>query len=96
MVLICFSRLSRRVAQDVQDGASRCDFIDLFDSRWGGVEKMKKNLLLAGEVSSTVKIAFPRRARIKKKVIPMQHGSAEIEFCDTSSARTLVLLMMYF
>ena len=54
----------------------------------GEVLKNEKNRLLAGEVSSTVKIAFPRRARIKKKVTPMQHGSAEIDFCDTSSART--------
>ena len=31
------------------------------------LKKYKKNSLLAGEVSTTVKIAFPRKARIKKK-----------------------------
>ena len=50
----------------VQTMASKCDFVDFWASRVRGVEKMKKNRLLAGEVSSSVKIAFPRRVRITK------------------------------
>ena len=40
LVSICFSRLSLRLVQTM---ASRCDSVDFFDSRWGGVEKMKKS-----------------------------------------------------
>ena len=68
-----------------------CDFFHFGDSRWGGVEKMKKkNRLLAREVLQKAKIALPCCMRSKKKMLPMQHGSAKIDFCNTSRAKTSV------
>ena len=51
---------------------------------------MKKNRILAGEVSTNAFLAFPRCMGITKKTIPMQHGKAETENCDTSRARTSI------
>ena len=38
-----------------------------------------------------MKNRVPTEARMKKKVLPMQHGSAKIDFVNTSRTRTLVL-----
>ena len=52
---------------------------------------MKKNRILAGEVSTNAFLTFPRCMGITTKTIPMQHGKAETENCDTSRARTSIL-----
>ena len=56
----------------------------------GNVQESEKASVLAAEVLKKLEIAFPRCMGIKKKVIPMQHGSAKSDFFDTSSARMLV------
>ena len=81
------------------DAPKRClqgaDFL-IFELLAADVLKKRKNRILAGELLQKWKIAFPRRARIKKKMLPMHHGSAEIDFCNTSRTRTSILQLIEF
>jgi hypothetical protein len=84
---ICFWRLPRRRVETI---ASKYDFVDFFDSRWGGVEKMKKIAFSLGRCRKMQKSCSHAGCGSQKKMLPMQHGSAEIDFCNTSRARTSV------
>ena len=84
-VSICFLRLRRRRVQTI---ASRCDFVDFWASRVRGVEKMKKIAFWLGRCHQVWKSRSHAGCGSQKIMTPMQHGSAKIDFCDTSSART--------
>ena len=81
-------RLSHR---RVQAMTSRTGFLDFWHSRCRGVEKMKKIAFSLGRCWKNGKSRSHAGRESKKIMLPMQHGSAKIDFCNTSRTRTLVL-----
>ena len=77
---ICFWRLPRRHVQTI---ASKCDFVDFCDSRWGGVEQMKTIAFSLGRCRKVQKSCSHAGCGSQKQMLPMQHGNAQTHFCDT-------------
>ena len=74
---ICFWRLPRRRVETI---ASNCYFVDFFDSRWGGVEKMKKSPSRWGGVAKCKNRAPTLGADHKKKCFPCSMGVPKLIF----------------
>ena len=47
--------------------------------------------ILAAEVLKKAELALPRSTGINKKMLPTEHGDHIFDFCNTPSARTLIL-----
>ena len=98
----CLSRVTEIGADFVTFPGSHCmrrdadprigkrRFQEKWASRWGRAAKVNKIAFSLGRCRKSEKSHSHAAWESKKKMTPMQHGSAKSGFCDTSSARMLV------